>query len=168
MGGLERPKEKFRADTAEMLHHTLAMLRIVYFSSGIPKIQSLARLRAMHSEVSEKYLIRGPPKNGVLPPPPFRGTKDIVPILSADDLREEGRLQKNCVATYAGRVRKQTTFIFRVLKPERATLSIVKGNDGVWTIGELESHGNKAASEAARLVVAHWLEEQTLRVDFSD
>ena len=159
------PTEKYRSDAAQMLDHTLSMLRIVEASAGTPKIQSLERLRAMHSEISTKYLLKVPQKIGPLPPPPFRGTTNIVPILSVDELLKEGKLQDNCVATYAERIRKRTTFIFRILKPERATLSLVKGNDGAWTIGELECRGNASVSTTTRRIVEYWLEQQSLNAD---
>ena len=160
----ECPTEKYRGDAAQMLDHTLSMLRVIEPSAGTPKIQSLARLRDMHSEISMQYLAKVEQKNDPLPPPPFRGTTTIVPILSVAELQKEGRLQSNCVATYADRVRKRTTFIFRVLKPQRATLSIVKGNDGAWTIGELECKGNTGVSAMTKRIVEFWLDQQALPV----
>ena len=63
------------------------------------------------------------------PQPPFPGTKDIVPLTSAAELRAEGKEQENCVATYEWQVRLGSTYIYRVMGPERATLSIVRGTD---------------------------------------
>lgn len=97
-----------------------------------------------------------------LPSPPLRGTRDIIPIQTAAALVEEGREQNNCVAAYAERVRRRTTFIYRVLRPERATLSIVRGEDGDWRIDELECRGNTRVSAITRLAVESWLDQYAL------
>ena len=99
-----------------------------------------------------------------LPSPPLRGTRDITPILTAAALFEEGRDQNNCVATYAERVRRRTTFIYRVLRPERATLSIVRGEDGDWRIDELECRSNTEVSAITRQSVESWLDQYALSV----
>ncbi len=75
----------------------------------------------MHTEVSMKFLTLRP--GGCvgtrLPYPPLRGTRDITPILTVPALVEEGRDQNNCVAAYAERVRRRTTFIYQVLQTMR-------------------------------------------------
>ena len=162
----ESATEKYQARASEMLRDTLEMLAVVDARAGCPKIQSLARLRAMHAEVSAKFLKMRPGGSGDprLPLPPLRGTRDIVPILTTTALAEEGKTQNNCVATYAERVRRRTTFIYRVLRPERATLSIVKGGDGDWRINELECRANTKVSAITRLAVESWLDQYALSV----
>ena len=163
---LECTAEKSRAASAEMLEDTLSMLRLVAPGAGTPKIQSVARLRAMHSEVITKFLITRPYGTGNprLPHPPLRGTETIVPILTVGDLVQEGRMQKNCVATYAELIRKRSTFIYRVLFPERATLSILRGSDGDWQIGELKGSGNAKVSTSTRTAVESWLDQSAFAV----
>ena len=80
------------------------------------------------------------------------------------DLREEGELQSNCVGSYTGAIRARTTFIYRVLTPERATLSIVRGNDRDWKIGQLKCRANAQASAITRLAVQDWLDQYALVV----
>lgn len=72
--------------------------------------------------------------------------------------------QNNCVATYAERVRRRTTFIYRVLRPERSTLSIVRGEDGDWRVGELECRSNTDVSAITRIAVEAWLDQFALSV----
>lgn len=162
----ETPAEKYRASYVDMLVDTLTMLRRLKPNAGIPKIQSLARLRSMHDEVSTEYLRSLPHQTmaGSLPAPPLRGTKTIIPIVTYDELVQEARSQNNCVATYAERIRKRTTFIYRVTSPERATLSIVRGHDGDWRIDELECWGNTRVSAITRLAVESWLDQYALSV----
>ena len=72
------PAEKYRASFVEMLTHTLTMLRQVKPNAGPPKIQSLARLRAMHDEVSTEFLRNQALviQQAKLPPPPLCGTQN--------------------------------------------------------------------------------------------
>ena len=162
----ESPAEKYRAMAADMLADTLVMLEAIDPQAGTPKIQSLARLRAMHSEVSTKFLSNRPDRSGDprLPHPPLRGTKSIVPILTVEELVHEGKEQDNCVATYLERIRKRTTFVYRVLRPERSTLSIVRGHDGDWQISELEARSNKKVSSLTRMEVESWINQYALSV----
>jgi hypothetical protein len=118
----------------------------------------------MHDDISTHYLRIEDPSLAAFrfPRPPLRGTDDIVPIYTMEELVAEGRAQDNCVATYAERVQSRHTFIYRVLKPERATLSIVRGPDGDWQISELERGGNNGISDLTRRVVESWLDEHAL------
>ena len=131
---------------------------------GTPQFQSIARLREVHDEVSVEYLRREDhcPREVRFPNPPLRGTAEIVPIRTLTELIEEGRAQSNCVATHAERIQSRYTFIYRVLKPERATLSIVRCADGDWAIGELKRHSNARVSPVTQQWVESWLEEHAL------
>lgn len=66
------------------------------------------------------------------PVPPIPGTESIVPLTNSDELTKESREQVNCVRTYAYHVAEGHTYIYRILAPERATLSIVRRPDGSW------------------------------------
>jgi len=160
----ESATEKYQARAAEMLGDTLEMLAVIEPAAGKPKVQSLARLRTMHTEVSMKFLSLRPGGSvgARFPSPPLRGTRDITPILTAAALVAEGEDQNNCVATYAERVRRRTTYIYRVLRPERATLSIVRGEDGDWRIDELECRGNTQVSAITRQAVESWLDQYAM------
>src|SRR5262249_8341668 len=146
------------------LDDTLQMLRRTRPHRGTPKIQSIARLREMHEEVSTEYLRRENPQLRAfrLPNPPLPGTPEIVPIRTLEELIAEGREQNNCVATYAQRVQHRGVFIYRVLKPERATLSIVQSSDGDWQVGELKRRSNHEASALTWALVESWLDEYAL------
>jgi len=158
------PSEKYLADTATLIRDTLRMFFRVNPQRSRPQFQSLARVREMHDDVSVQYLRIEDPSLVAFrfPRPPLRGTTDIVPICTAEELVAEGREQSNCVATYAERVQSRQTFIYRVLKPERATLSIVRGPDGDWRIGELQRRANSGISDLTRHLVQSWLDEHAL------
>jgi hypothetical protein len=160
----EAPSEKYLASTATLIRDTLRMFFRVNPHRGKPQFQCLARVREIHDEISTQYLRIEDPGLAAyrFPRPPLRGTPDIVPICTVEELIAEGRAQDNCVATYAERVQSRHTFIYRVLKPERATLSIVRGPDGDWQIGELQRRGNGGIASLTRDVVQSWLDEHAL------
>lgn len=92
------------------------------------------------------------------PSPPVPGTKDIIPLTSAGELHAEGKDLGHCVATYEWQVRLGSTYIYRILAPERATLSIIRGADGRWYRAELKGSGNCKVKPAAERMVDLWLE----------
>jgi len=51
------------------------------------------------------------------------------------------------------------SYIYRVLKPERATPSIVKGDDGNWEINQLLLSLNRPVGAKTRETVRMWLEQ---------
>ena len=68
-------------------------------------------------------------------------------------------MQGNCVASYASRVREGNTYIYRVLHPERATLSLVRRSPfSDWEIDELERRYNTDVSEETEDFVQAWVE----------
>ena len=91
------------------------------------------------------------------PPPPLLGTKDILPLTSAELLQMEGREQKNCVAIYEMAVRRGNYYIYQVLAPERATLSIYRGLDGCWRRLELKTYNNCKVETVTEQAVDRWL-----------
>jgi len=140
----------------------------------LPAIQtafrSLAALRARQQELIgelEQFLKREKEratKFNIFPPPPLSGTAEIVPLTTADELWAEGLAQHNCVGGYAPRVHKDELYIYRILKPERATLSIHKKADGNWSIDQLLLACNRSVLPATRKRVQEWLDQFTLSV----
>lgn len=155
----EHRAEKYRADTAESLHQILIMQQTV--RPGRSSIfQSRDQLQRVHDELTIEFSRRAPEKvkNCVFPRPPLPGVANcIVPLRTPADLIEEGNVQSNCVASYAKRVEGGDIFIYRVLYPERATLSIVRGDNGAWECGELKAARNIAVSAATERAVEAWL-----------
>lgn len=156
------PEEDLHADAADMLSHLLEMKRTAVQDAPPPKIDSLACLRTLHAMVLAEYLRIDRRQGGALPEPPIPGTETIVPLLTGDDLREEGKVQNNCVGGYVSKVRRGQTFIYRVLEPERATLEISMTSEGDWNIGQLKCHSNVKASAATHQAVQSWLDQYAL------
>jgi hypothetical protein len=92
------------------------------------------------------------------PAPPVPGTDDIVPLTCSGQLAEEGREQTNCAGSYSTAVQCGALYVYRVVSPERATLSIVRGANGCWRIQELKGKRNVAVKKETLWHVQAWLE----------
>lgn len=159
--------ENYRGRVVHMITSTLRMQDELRTGDRCHQFQNLARLRTVHEEVSENYRRRvrqlidaNEHANDPFFSPPLPGIAGrIEPITSAAGLVDEGEEQGNCVASYASRVAAGHTFIYRVLHPERATLSIsMKTPFGGWEIDELETKFNTDASEETEAYVQAWLD----------
>jgi hypothetical protein len=157
----EHRAERYRADTAGQLHQILIMQQVVQ-PGQCCALQSREQLQRMLDNLAVEFCRRAPEqaRNCVFPRPPLPGVDNcIVPLCTPADLVEEGEGQSNCVASYAKRVEGGGIFIYRVLFPERATLSIVRGENGIWERSELKAAGNDDVTPATEHMVEDWLEQ---------
>ena len=88
----------------------------------------------------------------------------FVPLLTAADLREEGRVMMNCVGSYAGMVQARECAIFSIRRGDfRAATLEVRGdrfdNHAPW-IAQIEAPGNQPAPQAVMRAAEQWLGEQ--------
>ena len=136
--------------------------------TGIFVIRSHAHLQRLHDHLIERVgrmdlkLLDA----DQLPEPPFPGvaTTDLhlEPLTTPTALLIEGRAQSNCVGAYAKRIRRGGLCVYRVLAPERATLSIARIRNGTWRISELKAAANAEVMESTRRSVEAWLREPTV------
>lgn len=96
-----------------------------------------------------------------LPPPPLQGTDDIQPIDSVGELLLEGQIMHHCVGSYINTVRSGGCYIYKILKPERATLEIIVSKTGDWRVSQLKSYCNSAPSAHTFKHVQKWLIEKS-------
>ena len=89
------------------------------------------------------------------PPPPIPGTERILALDSPSMLIDEGRRQRHCVAIKAEEVASGQMYVYRILAPERATLSIIRAGTG-WEFGELRGPGNRPVAERTKQFVSDW------------
>ena len=108
-------------------------------------------------ECRRRIAVETAQREALFPTPPVPGMPGITPIACLEDLRDEGRQQHNCVASYAGSVRKGETYIYRVAYPERATLSIVRGPNGLWRRDQIKRSHNRAVRQSTKNAVDRWL-----------
>ena len=95
-----------------------------------------------------------------LPEAPYPGTPTIVPLRTVADLAREGEEQANCVVDELGAVRRGDVAVYRILDPERATLSLHRTARG-WNVGQLLGHANRPVAHATSSVVEEWLRVQS-------
>lgn len=107
---------------------------------------------------------RAIPQKGMFPPPPIPGTREIIPLVCATELKKEGQGQHNCVGFYTGRIRRGGIYIYRVMYPERATLSIIKGADGCWHRDQMEKAYNCQVRQSTKHFVDNWLAKYLISV----
>ena len=97
---------------------------------------------------------------GPFPKPPIAGTDMIIPLTSFAELKQESKLQGNCVgrtASYAARVVEGSHYIYRVLAPTHHTLCIGRRGHSIWVIEEFKGPRNACAQATARKMVQAWL-----------
>jgi hypothetical protein len=99
-----------------------------------------------------------------LPEPPLPGTEHIIPLTTCGELEEEGEAQHHCVGCYGPLVATGDCYVYRVLSPQRATLSIEKGPDGCWRIEQLYLSCNRPVSSETRKAVQGWLDRFSLSI----
>ncbi len=143
------------------------MHRLLNPQRPFPRMASLAKFREYYDELAA--LLANPHGGGLpslweeLPAPPIQDSQDIQAIQTHRGLWDEGRQQHNCVATYVKRVTSGYIYVYRVLKPQRATLAIAR-NRGRWHIDELKGTCNQPVGQETLQAVTAWLDEHQLGV----
>ncbi len=103
-------------------------------------------------------------ENRPWPDPPIPGNDNIEPITSLAELRCESKLMHHCVATYAQRIIEGHGYVYRVHRPERATLYVGKDGMGGWCARELRGACNRQVCRETHDTVGRWLRAQPTKV----
>jgi hypothetical protein len=147
--------------TVRILRYTL-WLREKLEDPKIITLRSYKHLTRAHDRFvdqlghSDLRIIDPPP----YPPPPLIPASshlEMEPLQTETDLLEEGRAQKNCVGAYGPRVRYGKIYLYRLLKPERATVAVSLDNSGRWQLHEIESCQNSEVLPATLTAVLEWI-----------
>lgn len=140
-----------------VLFDYLRMLKILRIKEG-RRFQNVESLVSAHDKLARRVLefVHSERKDIEFSEPPVRGCDGIIPIRNVVELCEEAREQKNCVASLAWNITDGKVFIYRMISPERATVSLRK-KDGVWTLDEVAAAGNQPVSKQAHMAIADWL-----------
>jgi hypothetical protein len=117
----------------------------------LTRIRGLENHRRIYGEAAR---LAGRP----FPAPPLPGNGNIEPLTSVDALIDEGIEQKNCAGDYGRRVIFGALYLYRVMLPDRATLSI-QAVSGRWRIDQLRSKCNGPVKDRTRQIVERWLHE---------
>ena len=93
------------------------------------------------------------------PPPPIPGNEYIQPITNEAMLLEEGQMMRHCVASYARSVRENKCYIYRILKPTRATMEMAPIDIcGGWGVTQMKGYRNAKVGVGVKTVVYEWLQ----------
>jgi hypothetical protein len=85
-------------------------------------------------------------------------------LTTKEELKREGEEQRNCAGGYAGKARNGSIYIYRVLRPERATLEISLRADGFWRRSQAKAAENMPVSRQTKYEVDQWLSRFSLSV----
>lgn len=156
----QSPAEKYRSVVANCVRESLFMMEQLELKVSPRDFASIDRIQAQNRQLTEDFCkLEAVRKcNRRFPMPPIPGTAGIVPIRTEWELIREGREQSNCVASYADRVINRNVYIYRVLEPERCTLSIYQASDRAWELDQLKTRFNGNPARATMEVVHVWLE----------
>jgi hypothetical protein len=156
---------QLRGGTKQRDHSNLNMeLRdLVRFNPEIV-IQSIEDFRAKHAAMIKK-LNNGAISKRILefPKAPFVGTEYIQPVTTANELALEGKEMHHCVRSYLRDIFKGLVSVYRVMSPERATLSLERGPHG-WRLGQLKLQDNGTPSGETVEFVNAWLKAKGVRI----
>lgn len=139
------------------------------------KVSAIARAMKYLPE-DEKAKLGSIKKSGIIseeeilakvyfPKPPLPGDDSIIPITNFADLVKESKEMNHCVSSYLDRIMNGNCYIYRVLKPERATLELhLNGKMRKRTsIAQLQGRSNIGAQYETRERVQLWLKNAKRR-----
>lgn len=139
-----------------LLADTVNMAEMVGRRHCPTKFVSLDRLKAVHDALAAELRPENSTEYDSLPPafdvPPFPGTEAILPIRTPDELFQEGFLQKNCCASRAASILCGREYLYRVVRPIRATLSIIRTGNR-WVADELFQAFNQPVDRRTRAAI---------------
>lgn len=92
------------------------------------------------------------------PAPPVAGTSDIVPVNSVNLLVEEGESMKHCIIRYADEIVAGHGYVYRLLRPERATVYLSLEINGKWQVQEMKLSCNRTPSSESWKAVNAWIQ----------
>ncbi|MCC6216090.1 MAG: PcfJ domain-containing protein [Polyangiaceae bacterium] len=152
----DRPRRDVRR-VADWLRDAARMYAALHPGQRLPIQHSVSELRRLHDAlaVRDRQRVRCAPPVAVLPPPPVPGTGSIVPITTFAELVAEGCAMHHCVASYASQVASGNVYVYRVLSPSRATLSLVRRGDA-WVLDQLYGVCNAEVDPTTRQAVHLW------------
>lgn len=135
----------------DMLHMSAELQR------KLPRLRSITQVNQLHEDLVFDFNLKREDTGEPLPPPPLPGKEgEIEPLETCQALAIEGRLQQHCVGSYAHSVRRGQTYVYRMRKPERATLAIMQGPRG-WTLREIHGYRNADVQPESYQAAVAWL-----------
>jgi hypothetical protein len=165
----EHQREVTLGQVASLAPDAYRMGKEVIGDSAKPMIMrcsSIRQLKALHDEMMYHWNILRCRKfrneyGDFFPGPPLPGNDHIIPITTAQDLWDEGQEMHHCVASLADSIMEGELFVYKVLKPQRATLS-VDMSSGNPLLTELKLACNEEPGDATWDMVRAWFYNNSL------
>ena len=120
------------------------MARIWRGRADMPPLRSIASLHRRHDRLVRALMLeraRHEPNVG-FPAAPFQGNEDVQPVADYRELVRESEELRHCGFSYRDRILKGEYAVYRALKPERATIGLVRVTDG-WRVHQIRGLGNR-------------------------
>ncbi|TGN10463.1 PcfJ domain-containing protein [Leptospira ilyithenensis] len=120
------------------------------------KVHSLAHLYELEKKMI--YLIGKNEFTGhdeIYPSPPTEGENWMIPVGTRKQLFDESKAQHNCVFSYDSDILAGKYYIYRILIPERCTLSLLRIN-GDWYLDQVSSAFNKKVKKETAEKIELW------------
>jgi hypothetical protein len=114
------------------------------------------RARQRRIDADPLLLADDAPDEERLPTSGLADTQDIRAIRTVGGLRAEGHEMEHCAGAYVERCLRGESFVFRVVRPGRATLE-VHLRDGRPVVGQLKGPHNSEPSADTTTAVERWL-----------
>jgi hypothetical protein len=149
--------------------HCMRLHETMHADCPFKRLESLADLEQRVQELMAEEFVRNREKYKgiVFDEPPFKGTKDIIPIRTGEDLYKEGHQQRHCVASYCTHIQRGGGYVYRVMKPERCTLYILPFK-GRWQIREVQKKCNADVSDETLDTIQDWLDSEQWHLQISE
>ncbi|MBK1885613.1 PcfJ domain-containing protein [Marinobacter sp. DY40_1A1] len=96
-------------------------------------------------------------RHGEYPAAPIPAIEGIEPLTSWLELLEEGVAMRHCVGSYDQRVADREVFIYRMIHPERLTISLAYQNNR-WIVSEVRGSRNANPPTRAMDYIRRWVE----------
>jgi hypothetical protein len=162
--GLDRRNRRYPV-TAVVFQRTFHLHYVCYPDRRFPEIKSIEQLNRYYEEVAKFYELAPRQPLPQFPAPPFPGTDDIVPLTTAVELLQEGNNQHHCAGYHHAELcAAGQSYCYRVLKPERATLHLMKSDNGSWFVCELRGPCNQQVCPETIAAVETWLSAEALGI----
>ena len=154
---------------ADFLIDTYALHVELMSENPLPAFRNITQLQNYHDRLTKLYnhLIQQDLQNqkenkirkaqGKYGQPPVPGTEHIIPIISYEELVQEGVSQCHCVASYHSQILERTTFVYKVTYPERSTLQLKKSFEGAWSLCQLRAKANRSVKKETLHFINDWL-----------
>ncbi|NJD07802.1 MAG: hypothetical protein FIA97_15090 [Methylococcaceae bacterium] len=129
------------------------------FSRRFRRCRNLTELRALHDRLTDQFIHAAPPQSAQrsYPQEPIPGNEFIVPITNYEELAWESRMQRHCIQIYHKRIVAGEYYVYRVLKPERATLGMYLNGRARPRLDQIQLKFNEPVAQETEDAVEAWI-----------